>query len=915
MKHRSLNHRNRRMAFESLEGRALLSGDIQGTVFNDFNGNGLRDSDESALAGLVMYLDTNNNGRFDPRETVALADSSGNYRFSGLAAGTYAVGELVPTGFLPSFARQAKVATFINDPGPCVAADLDADKDRDLAVLIPNSNAVVLMTNNGSGIMTRGATLTVGRYPLGIAAADVNGDGSVDLVTANAMGNSVSVMVNNGQESFTVLPPLAVGAYPRAITDFDYDGDGDKDLAVVCEGDNAITVLRNDGMDNRGLPRFTSIGVPKSSGPSNPCDIVAGDLNADGRSDLAVAYMNSNEVVVYLNSAGGFSSSASAVKRLPVGQSPAWLATADFNADGRMDLVAANRDSNNVSVLTNQGNAVFQTASFPTGQTPRDVAAADMNGDGRQDIITTDRDSHTATVLLNNGNGTLARPIHVPAGDLPVAVTPADLNGDGRADLALTAVNSTSKELSVWLNTGGLQRVTLTSGQTTALQVNVGNLAAVPSLIQFLDADGSINRQDIIQILRSVGGDGVVDAVDLADLRSVLSNASAMNIPGYVQVLARAVVNSNQANAHYQGQTLGNLAIGSTSDQLNKLINKWFFGADHPDSGGYTYRSVAGSLFVNGAAHTDMYQGAVGDCYLIASLGAIAKSSAIAAQNMFIDNGDGTWTVRFYYNGTPDYVTVDRMLPTDSNACLVYANAGLSSGNTGSELWIPLAEKAYAQWNETGKANRGMGLDGMNTYSSLTNGSMSDVDQQVLGRPADAWGFNDAYKPILVGAVSANKALTIGTVASTQPDHTLPYGLYGPHAYVVTAYNVASDTFQLYNPWGCLHPGPLTWSQLKAECQGFVVADTSGTVSPRVAMAAIPARNVVSPIAAPSTLRAMAADELAMGWGKSYSSRARTPAWFDALQGDNKLMAGPARGRQTIRSADLFRMMATTGES
>ena len=68
---------------------------------------------------------------------------------------------------------------------------------------------------------------------------------------------------------------------------------------------------------------------------------------------------------------------------------------------------------------------------------------------------------------------------------------------------------------------------------------------------------------------------------------------------GYVQVLAGDVVNGNPANAHYQGQTLGNLAAGSTATQLNELVSKWFLGTDLPNTGNsrYVYESTAGSLF------------------------------------------------------------------------------------------------------------------------------------------------------------------------------------------------------------------------------------------------------------------------------------------------------------------------------
>lgn len=369
-------------------------------------------------------------------------------------------------------------------------------------------------------------------------------------------------------------------------------------------------------------------------------------------------------------------------------------------------------------------------------------------------------------------------------------------------------------------------------GNTSAVSVSAiaktfasGNLVLndpeLSTLVNNLDSDGSISRRDMIQILISTGSDdGVVDAVELGDLKTILSKASTLGIPSYVQVLANDVVNGNLANNHYQGQVLGNLAVGSSADQLTKLVNKWFYGSDHPAAGTFSYRSVAGSLFVNGPSYTDMYQGNLSDCYFIAALGSIAKSSSIAVQNMFMDNGDNTWTVRFYYNGTADYVTVDRFLPTDSYGYLVFANATDSYAWSTNELWMPLVEKAYAQWNETGKEGR----DGTNNYYSIANGWMSDVDAQVLGSSAQSYfGFADSHKTVLVSGTSANKAVTIATNGAPGS------GLFGSHVYVVIGYNSTTDTFTLSNPFGSSNPGPLSWAQLKAGCTGFVVADTSGT--------------------------------------------------------------------------------------
>jgi hypothetical protein len=258
-----------------------------------------------------------------------------------------------------------------------------------------------------------------------------------------------------------------------------------------------------------------------------------------------------------------------------------------------------------------------------------------------------------------------------------------------------------------------------------------------------------------------------------------------------------------------------------------------------------TYQAVSGSLFPHAPTITDEHQGELGDCYFISSLGTIASSNPAAIENMIINNGDGTYTVRFYTGtyggsansdgsysdgfasgaGTADYVTVNNMLPTYGGT-LAFADYGASPTNASNTLWIPLLEKAYAQWNETGNEGR----NGTNTYAGIEGGWMATVDAQVLGHNATDYGMGATYQQDMINALNSGEAVTIGTIGSSNSSDTLPYGLYGSHAYGVTGYNASSGTFTLYNPWGFDQPtSALTWADLQATTSGFVVANTSGT--------------------------------------------------------------------------------------
>ncbi len=366
---------------------------------------------------------------------------------------------------------------------------------------------------------------------------------------------------------------------------------------------------------------------------------------------------------------------------------------------------------------------------------------------------------------------------------------------------------------------------------------------AISTLVAQLYADSELNRSDVMSILRSAGNDGSVSANELADLRLIVSSSSNYTIPSYVRALATDVVNSNPANLKYQGQAAGNLAAGSSATLLNNLVDKWFLGTDLPavTESSFSYRTSTGTLFATTPTVNDAKQGYLGDCYFIAAVASIADSNPQAVRNLFIDNADGTYTVRFYAGelgsyytntgllstgfqsgtGKADYVTVNMQLPTASDGTLVYSGNGLNAMSSSTSLWIPLLEKAYAQWNETGNEGR----DGTNTYAAMEGGWMTDVNAQILGYNSTGYQFNAGNKQVMINALNADKAVTFGTNIGRFND------LKGSHAYVVTGYNASTDRFTAFNPWGTAHPAPLTWAQLTTACYQFVVADPSGSVA------------------------------------------------------------------------------------
>jgi hypothetical protein len=74
-------------------------GSISGMIFGDANSNGTKDGTESGIPGITLYNDANNNGKYDAGELTTMSDGSGNYSFTGLAAGAYKIRQMLPSAY------------------------------------------------------------------------------------------------------------------------------------------------------------------------------------------------------------------------------------------------------------------------------------------------------------------------------------------------------------------------------------------------------------------------------------------------------------------------------------------------------------------------------------------------------------------------------------------------------------------------------------------------------------------------------------------------------------------------------------------------------------------------------------------------------------------------------------------------
>jgi hypothetical protein len=347
---------------------------------------------------------------------------------SALAAST----DFVPLAGSPEPARDG--------PGSVVAADLDGDLDRDLAVANSNEGNVSIFRNPGTGdfVEVPSSPEDAGVDPASLAAADLDGDGDRDLAVANAGTDDVTILRNNGSGNFSepASSPEPVGDFPFSVVAGDLDGDGDQDLAVPNEFDNNVSILRNNGSGN-----FSEPGSSPEQVGDGPIAIVAANFDADADTDLAVANAFANSVSFMRNNgSGNFVVPASSPE--PTGDFPRAIVAADLDGDSDRDLATANLGTDNVTILRNAGTGNFiqpPTSPETAGTDPGGITAADFDLDGDQDLATANITSADVTVLRNPGSVNLNQVPTSPedAGTGAGALHAAPLDADPDPDLAV----------------------------------------------------------------------------------------------------------------------------------------------------------------------------------------------------------------------------------------------------------------------------------------------------------------------------------------------------------------------------------------------------------------------------------------------------------------------------------------------
>ncbi|MBS1494673.1 MAG: T9SS type A sorting domain-containing protein [Bacteroidetes bacterium] len=273
----------------------------------------------------------------------------------------------------------------------------------------------------------------------------------------------------NAQVSFTDETIIASVPSILGVACADFNCDGKKDIVFTSSTNNTITVCLNTTTAGSTTPSFTA-GTNFNTG-TVPQQVIAADFNGDGKPDIVVAHQTSTYVKVFFNTTtpGASTPTFSSGTTFTTGSFPAYLTYADINCDGKLDIVVANSTASTVSVLRNTTSIGSSTPSFATqvtfatGSLSSGLTTADINNDGLPDIIVTNQLSSTVSVLLNKTTINSSTISFAAKVDFTTGTNPIDVStGDFNHDglTDLLVTNFTSGTYSVLLNTTAVNATT-----------------------------------------------------------------------------------------------------------------------------------------------------------------------------------------------------------------------------------------------------------------------------------------------------------------------------------------------------------------------------------------------------------------------------------------------------------------------
>ncbi len=293
-----------------------------------------------------------------------------------------------------SFATAINYSVSLN-PSSITAADFNNDGNIDLVTANNGTNTISVLLGIGTGNFASALNYSLTGYGSGaniLTSSDFNMDGNTDLAVMG-IGNLGFILLGGGNGTFTVGSQIGAQT-PQSIITGNFNNDSNIDLAIGTGYLGGATVLLGSGT---GTFTQSSMG---GTGFGVTSKVSAGDFNNDGNMDLVAANSGTLTNTLFLgNGTGTYTNNLNFS-----GLYSSAINTGDFNGDGKLDVSII--ENFKLGILLGYGTGLFgYTVYYPVGSNPTEIATADFNNDGKLDIAVTNSGSDNVTILINSNNG------------------------------------------------------------------------------------------------------------------------------------------------------------------------------------------------------------------------------------------------------------------------------------------------------------------------------------------------------------------------------------------------------------------------------------------------------------------------------------------------------------------------------
>ena len=645
-----------------------------------------------------------------------------------------------------------------DNPWEDAIGDIDGDGKPDLIVVNSGyfSNSVSVFRNvstSGNIDFAPNIDFAVGTFPEAVAVGDLDGDGKLDIVVVNRHDDNISIFRNTsniGVISFAPKETFYVSSYPQSIAIGDLNGDGKPDLAIANVVSNTVSVLRN--ICSLGSINFAKkIDYPTDSWPYS---LVIGDLDGDGKSDLAAGCQTT--VNVYRNIYNGNIANINFAPKVAfnIGQGPSSLVIGDLDGDNKLDFASANVTDNNISILRNTSS--LGTISFDsitafgrrTSET-HTISIGDINGDGKLDLSISS-DFNSMYVYCNTGkidSFSWDSTVNFATGYVPFASSISDMDGDGKPDLV--TINNNDNTISVIRNNPQFPRTINLVSSLTQFSSCIGkesnpqsftisgnnlltNLLIIPpngyevsttsgssfaSSITLIPLSGTVNNTTIFIRLKSTASGTLIGNIACSSYGAVTQN---LLVTGILKTKSTSINNNNicpnQLPYNWNGRTYNTAktdtvfltnSVGCDSLAILKLTTKSTSTSLKninicPSELPYTWN---GRIYNSAKTDTVLLTNSVG-CDSLAILKLSIKLTSVSTNKINICTSQlpYTWNTRIYNTAQIDTVHLTNSIGCDSAAILnlIVSSSPNTSNINGSSNAFRLDTMSYSVIGATG---------------------------------------------------------------------------------------------------------------------------------------------------------------------------------------------------------------------